>query len=73
MAKTDAERQRLRAARKKAGIAVLGIEVHYTSLVDALLDENVLAEWNENDRAEVIEAFSHVIHRWISTRSRVRG
>jgi hypothetical protein len=47
--------------RKKAGLAVLHVEVPLGPLADRLAEDRFLGEWNTEDRAEI----EHALHRML--------
>jgi hypothetical protein len=64
----NAARQRLRAARKAEGRAVLPVDVPLFDLADALVAEKLLCEWDADDRGKVAEALTRVVRSWIASR-----
>jgi hypothetical protein len=59
---SDADRQRLRRQRKRAGIVVVPVSVSF-DVLDSLADAGLVA-WNESDRGAIGEAATNALHRW---------
>jgi hypothetical protein len=50
--------------RKRAGRAVLRVEVNLGALADFLIDSRFLQEWNDQDRRAIEQALEAAIDVW---------
>jgi hypothetical protein len=69
---SDADRQRARRARRRHGGAVLQVEIdNLGALADVMVELQLLAQWDSEDRKAIAAAVSRIIASWRQSASPV--
>ncbi len=63
MARSAAERQRSRRARKALGKCVLPLTINLGDIADKLVDAGLLAEWSAEDAVAIADALAQALER----------
>jgi len=66
MAKSNADRQRDRRRRRKAGRAVLQVECDPGPIADWLVEQGALDAWDSEDRTKIAEALAKTLGRLVA-------